>query len=89
MSNFNNATTAATVTTVTTEEKNHATMTEYKCTYCQKIFYSKATLDIHLMTKRHDWQLKKAIEIMENGGGNQTHEIGTRSTLQNNGNYFL
>ena len=40
---------------------------EYKCTYCLKVFHSKATLDIHLMTKRHDWRLKKAIEMMERG----------------------
>ena len=46
--------------------KSLANMTsqEHECTYCLKIFQSKATLDIHLMTKRHDWQLKKAIENM-------------------------
>lgn len=43
------------------------TTMEYKCTYCLKVFHSKATLDIHLMTKRHDWRLKKAIEMMERG----------------------
>lgn len=61
---------------------------DYKCTYCLKVFYSKATLDIHLMTKRHDWRLKKAIEMMEKGDTAET-EGDTTTRLSNfpgNGN---
>ncbi|XP_066933145.1 uncharacterized protein [Clytia hemisphaerica] len=47
---------------------------DHECTYCLKIFQSKATLDIHLMTKRHDWQLKKAIENMDSINNEVTTE---------------
>ena len=43
---------------------------DHECSYCLKVFHSKATLDIHLMTKRHDWQLKKAIENMDSINNN-------------------
>ena len=67
-------------TTITNTIAETKTTMEYDCSYCSKVFYSKATLDIHLMTKRHDWRLKKAIAMMENGVGGDGTDVSGSST---------